>query len=209
LKLCRSTPPHPESTARKVGGQRGHGKIAACAANIREIRQIKDNPLIRIQKNSFDCSELEKSRSAIGKSLPVDCSRSLRAGLPADLARLKECAHVNDREYAQGASPGPRKVGTRHSDNRRSDLARDAGPALLFQNHSKCITVGESVDGGRFVPNSVVLLADDLTGALDAAPPFAGLVTGPISEEALHLAGYPNTGHTELLESSPAATRPA
>lgn len=27
----------------------------------------------------------------------------------------------------------------------------------------------------------------------------AGLVTGPISKEALHLAGYPNTGHTELL----------
>ena len=27
----------------------------------------------------------------------------------------------------------------------------------------------------------------------------AGLVTGPISKEALHLAGFPNTGHTELL----------
>ena len=38
----------------------------------------------------------------------------------------------------------------------------------------KSIKVVESVDGGRFVPKSVALLADDLSRALDAAAPFAG-----------------------------------
>lgn len=49
-------------------------------------------------------------------------------------------------------------------------------------------------DGGRI---SYLAIEGAVASAMDGQ--VAGLVTGPISKEALHLAGFPNTGHTELL----------
>ena len=104
-------------------------------------------------------------------------------------------------------TPWPENLQVQPAEAARERVFNTSAPLLLDFPFSEAMTLapGRVQEAcGRMAATWIASAARDaLAGRID------GMVTGPINKQALHLAGCPHPGHTEMLAALTGATRTA